>query len=110
MDILISRQHRSISQGVERMLGRFTCRRSEQRFVPIPGTGAAAVYYDDRRFEAKVLNKSESGLALRVLADTPFRPGRKVRVVILQQESCSGIISWVHSHCDGSTIGIALVR
>lgn len=86
------------------------CRRSEPRFVPVPGTGAAALYYNDARFESKVLNESESGLALRVLSDTPFHPGRKVRVIILQRENCSGVISWVIPHSDGATVGVTLEK
>jgi hypothetical protein len=68
------------------------------------------LYYDDVRFPAKVLDESESGLALRVLSDTPFKIGRKVMVILLQRDTCSGIITRVNPHSDGATIGIRLEK
>ena len=105
----LSKQN-SKSKRSDNVLGRSTCKRGEKRFPPVPGAGAAALYYDDVRFPAKVLDESESGLALRVLSDTPFKIGRKVMVILLQRDTRSGIIIRVNPHSDGATIGIRLER
>jgi hypothetical protein len=69
----------------------------------------AAVYFDNKRYDAEVIDESDSGMSLRVPSEATIQAGRRVRV-IFKKITFWAVIKWVKANPDSFEFGIRLAK